>query len=67
MTRMKELGSAGASAGWRKAVADRVSSAVSTRTRFDREQVRAALGAAFIAASVLYVARTLRELQRRAA
>ncbi|MBW3593134.1 MAG: hypothetical protein KY396_05530 [Actinobacteria bacterium] len=67
MARMKELGRAGASAGWRKAVADRVASAVSTRTRFDRDDVRAALGAVFVAASVVYVARTLRELQRRTA
>lgn len=66
MANAKELASAGASAGWRKYVADRVAPAVASRTRFDARDVQAVVGAAFFAASVLYVVRTLRDLQRRA-
>ena len=65
MAKVRELGNAGASAGWRKHVADRVAPAVAARTRFGRDDVRAALGAVFFASSVLYVVRTLRDLRRR--
>jgi hypothetical protein len=67
MARTRELGHAGAAKGWRKQVADRVAPAVAERTRFDRDDVRAAVGAAFFAASVLYVLQTVRELRRRRA
>lgn len=66
MGQVRELGNAGASAGWRKHVADRVAPALASRTRFDHDDVRAAVGAVFFAASVLYVVRTLRDLRRRA-
>ncbi len=67
MANVKQLGRAGVSGGWRKAVADRLAPAVAGRTRFDGDDVRAAVGAAFFVASLVYVARTLRDLRRRAA
>ncbi len=51
--------------GWRASVADKVAPVVSQRTRFDVDQVKAAIGLGFLALSLLYVARAVRELSRR--
>ncbi len=56
---LKELGHAGAQ-GWRERVADAVAPRVATRTPARQEQIKAAVGLAFVVFSVLHLARTLR-------
>jgi hypothetical protein len=46
--------------GWRDKVADGVAKPVSDRSRFDADEVRAVVGAAFFALSVYYVAGTVK-------
>jgi hypothetical protein len=48
------MGQAGL-ASWRAAVADRVAPPAAKRTPLSEDQVRAALGAAFLAVSTFYV------------
>lgn len=55
---------AGADTGWRKAVADRVSPKVASRTPLEEDQARAVLGAAFIGLSAYYVAGSVRRFLR---
>jgi hypothetical protein len=52
-----ELGQAGLSS-WRAAIADRVAPPAAKRTPLSEEQVRAAIGAAFLAVATLYVVRS---------
>ncbi|MDQ3570587.1 MAG: hypothetical protein M3396_08200 [Actinomycetota bacterium] len=59
-----QMGEAGLQ-GWRTRVADRVAPAVSRRTPFDVNQVRKAIGAAFLGLSLLYLVKAARELVRR--
>jgi hypothetical protein len=54
MTSTTELGQAGL-ASWRAAVADRVAPPAAKRTPLSEDQVRAAIGAAFLAVSTFYV------------
>jgi hypothetical protein len=51
--------------GWRAKVGDRVADAIGERTRFDADRVRVAVGLAFLALSVWYVASTLARIARR--
>ncbi len=60
---VKRVGRAGLS-GWREQVARRIAPAVSARTRFDEDAIRAALGLAWLALSVYYVARAARDVVR---
>ncbi len=60
-----KLGQAGLQ-GWRAKVADRAGETVEKRTPLSADQVRALLGAAFFALSLLYVAKTLRQATREA-
>ncbi|RZU31904.1 hypothetical protein [Blastococcus saxobsidens] len=48
--------------GWRAKVADTVAGPVARRTSATDDQVRAAIGALFLALSVLYVAKAGKEL-----
>jgi hypothetical protein len=50
--------------GWREKVADVLAGPVSSRTPAREEHVRAAIGAAFLALSVLYVIQAGREIAR---
>jgi hypothetical protein len=52
-----ELGQAGLSS-WRTAIADRVAPPAAKKTPLSEEQVRAAIGAAFLAVATLYVVRS---------
>jgi hypothetical protein len=54
MTSTTEMGQAGLTS-WRTAVADRVAPPAAKRTPLSEDQVRAALGAAFLAISTFYV------------
>jgi hypothetical protein len=54
MASTTELGQAGLST-WRAAIADRVAPVAAERTPWSEDQVRAALGAAFLAVSTFYV------------
>jgi hypothetical protein len=54
MTSTTELGQAGLST-WRAAIADQVAPPTAKRTRWSEDQVRAALGAAFLTISTVYV------------
>jgi hypothetical protein len=54
MTSTTELGQAGLST-WRAAIADRVAPPAAKRTSWSEDQVRAALGAAFLTVSTVYV------------
>jgi hypothetical protein len=54
MTSTTEMGQAGLTS-WRAAVADRVAPPTAKRTSLSEDQVRAALGAAFLAISTFYV------------
>jgi hypothetical protein len=54
MTSTTEMGQAGLTS-WRTAVADRVAPPAAKRTPLSEDQVRAALGAAFLAVSTFYV------------
>ena len=51
--------------GWRAKVGDAVADPVSKRSRFTRDQVRAAVGAVFFVLSVLYVLGTVRRMASR--
>ena len=59
-----DLGSAGLQ-GWRAKVADVAGPLVAQRTPLSEEQVKAAIGGAFLVLSVLYVAKTVREWIRQ--
>ena len=48
--------------GWRARVADAVAGPVAQRTPVSDDQVRAAIGAVFLALSVMYVAKAVKEL-----
>ena len=52
--------------GWREKVADGIAEPVARRAPLDSEQVRALLGAAFFALSVVYVVKTLTAATREA-
>jgi hypothetical protein len=52
-----ELGQAGLSS-WRTAIADLVAPPAAKRTPLSEEQVRAAIGAAFLAVATFYVVRS---------
>ena len=52
--------------GWREKVADGISEPVAKRGPLDEDQVRAIIGAAFFALSVVYVVKTISEAARRA-
>lgn len=52
--------------GWREKVADGISEPVAKRAPLDEDQVRAIIGAAFFALSVVYVVKTISEAARRA-
>jgi hypothetical protein len=54
MTSTTQLGQAGLST-WRAAIANQVAPATAKRTRWSEDQVRAALGAAFLTVSTVYV------------
>jgi hypothetical protein len=54
MPNTTELGQAGLST-WRAAIADRVAPPAASRTPWSEDQVRAALGAAFLTVSTVYV------------
>jgi len=56
-----ELGHAAVSSGWRKKVADVVTPPVADRTPPSERHVRAAIGLALFAISVVYVVKTLRQ------
>jgi hypothetical protein len=57
----KTVGQAGLQ-GWRGKVADAVAAPVARRSGFSDDQVRAAIGALFLALSVLYVANAVKQL-----
>jgi hypothetical protein len=59
------LGQAGLQ-GWREKVADGIAEPVARRAPLEAEQVRALLGIAFFALSVMYVAKTLGAAAREA-
>ena len=57
------LGSAGLR-GWRAKVGDAVAGPAGRHTPLSQDQVRAVVGAAFLALSVIYVAQTTRDVVR---
>ncbi len=67
MTAAIRIGTAGLQ-GWRQKVGDAVAQPLAQRTPLASEQIKAALGAAFFALSVMYVVKTVsaasRELRR---
>jgi hypothetical protein len=63
MTTATRAGQAGLQ-GWRGKLADRVAEPVAKRSRFDEDQVRAVMGATFLALSVLYVLKSALVLTR---
>ena len=52
-------------AGWRAKLADAVAQPVAQRSSVTEDQVRAAVGAAFFALSLLYVVGTVRRMTAR--
>jgi hypothetical protein len=64
MTTATKAGQAGLQ-GWREKLADGVAEPVSDRTPLSEEQVRAAIGAAFLVLAVIYVARAIADLVRQ--
>jgi len=58
-----EVGKAGLS-GWRTTLAESVAGPVSRRTPLSRDDVRAVVGALFLALSLVYVAGAIRRLIR---
>jgi hypothetical protein len=62
---VKRLGHAGL-VGWREKVGDRAAHAVSKRTRFDADTVRAVLGVVFLALSIKTTIEMARRLSRAA-
>jgi hypothetical protein len=65
MSTSQTLGHAGL-VGWRKAIADRTAPPVAKRAPFSEDQARAAIGAAFFALSVYYVASTIARMVKAA-
>ena len=63
MTTVTKAGQAGLQ-GWRRGVADRVAAPVADRSRFDADQIRAVIGAAFFVLSLTYVFKSARTLTR---
>ncbi len=63
--RVREIGHAAISRGWRRRVAERAAEGISQRTRFSAEQVRWFLGVAFFARSLAYLIRAVRDAIRR--
>jgi len=60
-----ELGQAGLSS-WRTAIADRVAPPAARRTPLSEEQVRAAIGATFLAVATFYVLRSWAKIVKAA-
>jgi hypothetical protein len=60
-----EVGQAGLSS-WRAAIADRVAPPAAKRTPLSEEQVRAAIGAIFLAVSTFYVLKSWAKIVRAA-
>ncbi len=58
MATATRVGTAGLQ-GWRRKVGDAVAPPLAQRTPLGSEQIRAAVGAAFFALSVMYVVKTL--------
>jgi len=56
----QDLGRAGLQ-GWRGKVADTAGPLVAQRTPFSEDQVKAAIGVAFLVLSALYLARAMKE------
>jgi hypothetical protein len=65
MPDVQQLGQAGLK-GWREALADKVAPPAADRTPASEDQIRAAIGALFFALAVIYVARTIADLVKRA-
>lgn len=63
MTTATRAGHAGLQ-GWRKKVADTVAEPVAGKTPLDEDHVKALIGAAFFALSVLYVLKTVKAATR---
>lgn len=63
--RLRAVPFAGASTGWRKTVADRVTPKLAARTPLEEHQARAVVGAGFLALSTYYVANSLRKVVRK--
>jgi len=61
---VKTVGEAGLT-GWRDRLAQRAAPAVAQRTPLRQDQVRAAIGLAFLALAVVYLARAAAQLTRR--
>ena len=59
-----QLGQAGLQ-GWREKLADGIAEPVAGRTKLSEEQVRAIVGGAFFALSVLYLVKTIGDLARK--
>ncbi len=57
----KDVGRAGL-VGWRETVADKAAPPVAQRTPVDEDAVRAAIGALFLALSVIYVFGTVKRV-----
>jgi hypothetical protein len=65
MGTVTELGHTGLQ-GWRRKVADGISQPVAKRAPLEEDQVRAVIGAAFFALSVIYVVKTISAATRQA-
>jgi hypothetical protein len=52
--------------GWRAKVADGIAKPVANHTKFNEDQVRAVVGAAFFILAVIYVANAVRALAEQA-
>jgi hypothetical protein len=67
MATATQVGQAGLQ-GWREKVADGIAQPVASRTQLDEDRVRGLIGGAFLALSLIYVAKALaavmRELRR---
>jgi hypothetical protein len=64
MANATQIGTAGLQ-GWRAKVGQAVAPPVAKRTPLDEEQVRAIVGAAFLALSVFYVVKSVLAFARR--
>ncbi len=56
---LKDLGNAAAASGWRAKVADRAAPPVAKRTPASQDAVRAAIGFAFLALTLVHLGRVL--------
>jgi hypothetical protein len=56
---LRDLGHAAAGSGWRAKVADGAAPRLAARTPVSHDAVRAAIGIAFLALSLLYVGRVI--------